>query len=48
MKIYLLSTLIGISFITLGCGQKGDLIRPVPQVDKSIQAPEKQDKKHKY
>jgi len=45
VKIYLLSTLIGLSFITLGCGQKGDLIRPVPQVDKSIQAPEKPEHK---
>jgi len=45
VKIYLLPTLIGICFISLGCGQKGDLVRPVPQADKSIQAPEKPEHK---
>jgi len=39
VKISLLCVLI-----IMGCGQKGDLVRP--QVDKSIQAQDESEKKH--
>ncbi|MEN8221441.1 MAG: lipoprotein [Pseudomonadota bacterium] len=45
MKTYLLPPLIGLYFISLGitgCGQRGDLVRPVPT---PVQAQEKPEKK---